>query len=318
MTLRESLFVLVSSVLIFSQSTSAQDTTPNLSGRDPFEILGVEKNATFAEIKRAYLTAAKIYHPDVSPLPFEQANANMQVITNAFSELEEHLSGNKKFTDTSSKVNQRFVQVQDLLKKAKNFNERLRVIIDETKRTKEKFSEFDQEKLFFMVLGEAYSGEEIIRTLFYLSPGNSEHYAQFLLKSENSDQFLDIIRRYSVDDNSSIALRRDIIGSDTTVANVISHLDKINPTFEQILDLGIYLPKISRDILNELMIVAINRSENLDQLRAIQLPLTASFRHIYVKKSKALSAYGAALKRHKASFGDMCAFRLGIFLKPNN
>ena len=42
-----------------------------MAKRDYYEVLGVAKNATDSDIKKAYRTLAKKYHPDVS----KEANA---------------------------------------------------------------------------------------------------------------------------------------------------------------------------------------------------------------------------------------------------
>ena len=49
--------------------------------RDYYEVLGVDKNASEAEIKRAYRKVAKKYHPDMNP-----GDKEAEVISSAVAE----------------------------------------------------------------------------------------------------------------------------------------------------------------------------------------------------------------------------------------
>ena len=51
--------------------------------RDPYEVLGVSRDATDEEIKKAYRQLAKKYHPDVNPGD-KQAEEKMKEINAAY------------------------------------------------------------------------------------------------------------------------------------------------------------------------------------------------------------------------------------------
>ena len=55
--------------------------------RDYYEVLGVDKNATADEIKKAYRKLAKKYHPDANPNNKEEAEAKFKEVNEAYENL---------------------------------------------------------------------------------------------------------------------------------------------------------------------------------------------------------------------------------------
>ena len=77
--------------------------------KDYYEVLGVEKNATDEEIKKAYRKMAKKYHPDANPDNKQEAEAKFKEVNEAYETLSDpskkaqydsphqHFGGNNPF-----------------------------------------------------------------------------------------------------------------------------------------------------------------------------------------------------------------------------
>lgn len=72
--------------------------------RDPYTVLGVSHDASEAEIKTAYKTLAKKYHPDVTGASPEAAS-RMQEINAAYDEIVNHKNNYNPFQGNSSYAN---------------------------------------------------------------------------------------------------------------------------------------------------------------------------------------------------------------------
>ena len=73
------------------------------SRNDPFDVLGVSKDASKQEIKEAYLKLSKSLHPDLNKSP--NASEEFQKVKNAFDELSNN-SSRKDVNDSQRGSNQ--------------------------------------------------------------------------------------------------------------------------------------------------------------------------------------------------------------------
>ena len=55
-----------------------------MANRDYYEVLGVEKNATDADIKRAYRKLARKYHPDLNKDNLKEAENKFKEVNEAY------------------------------------------------------------------------------------------------------------------------------------------------------------------------------------------------------------------------------------------
>jgi DnaJ-class molecular chaperone len=71
----------------FNKRFSKEEADEILGSDDPYDILGIRRSATLAEIKSAFRKLAKIWHPDLNPQRIEEATAKMKKINAAYSRL---------------------------------------------------------------------------------------------------------------------------------------------------------------------------------------------------------------------------------------
>ena len=55
-----------------------------MANRDYYEVLGIDKNATEADIKRAYRRMARKYHPDLNKEHPKEAEENFKKVNEAY------------------------------------------------------------------------------------------------------------------------------------------------------------------------------------------------------------------------------------------
>ncbi len=149
--------------------------------KDPYQILGVSRNATDDEIKKAYRELAKKYHPDNysdSPLA-DLAEEKMKEINEAYDIIQKNrasgASGNSK-QDYSSYTYSgitSFEEVRRLIAAGKYTEAEL--IIDSTPAS-DRGAEWNYLKCCLLVnRGYFYDAQKYIETACYLDPNNVEY-----------------------------------------------------------------------------------------------------------------------------------------------
>lgn len=69
----------------FNKRMSKEEADEALGFDDPYDILGIKRDATIKEIKSAFKRLAKMWHPDLNPQRIAEATIMMQKINAAYS-----------------------------------------------------------------------------------------------------------------------------------------------------------------------------------------------------------------------------------------
>lgn len=148
---------------------------------DPYKVLGVERNATDDDIKKAYRELARKYHPDSyagSPLA-DLASEKMKEINEAYDAIRKERSErqNGSYSDASSTYssayNGEYAQVRDLLNRGRL--DEAETILNSVPSA-ERGGEWNF--LMGMVLqrrGWYYDAQKFFETACYIDPENSEY-----------------------------------------------------------------------------------------------------------------------------------------------
>jgi DnaJ-class molecular chaperone len=123
---------------------------------DPYKVLGVSKNATLAEIKKAYRSFAKKHHPDLNP-GNKEAEAKFKAVSHAFDLIGTEES--KAKFDRGETDDQQRHAYEEAMKGQRARQKSYYNTQQDTGRYSDQFSEaFDTEGLFDQLFGGRGSG----------------------------------------------------------------------------------------------------------------------------------------------------------------
>lgn len=165
--------------------------------RDPYEVLGIQRNASKDEIKAAYRKLAKQYHPDMhvdNPLKdlaqekFIEVQEAYDQLTNAssssYSSSSTYSSGSNSYSNSSS--NTSFQSIRQHITSG-NYQQAIYILNSISTRNAE---------WYFLMgicnvnMGAAAQGLQLVRTACNMEPSNAEYknYLNQILNMQNSYQ----------------------------------------------------------------------------------------------------------------------------------
>lgn len=177
---------------------------------DPYKVLGVSRDASDEEIKKAYRTLSKKYHPDLNP-DNPEAEEKMAEINRAYDMIQKGEAGYEDSYSNNWQYNYWQQQVytdpeRNELKAAYNYirNGRYSEALNALKLVPE--AEREAKWFYYAAVAEMYQRNSIAaleyaKTACAMEPGN-ETYARLLQQLRSGENFYDLYTsRYSMDIN---------------------------------------------------------------------------------------------------------------------
>lgn len=145
--------------------------------KDPYSVLGISRNATDDEVKKAYRELAKKYHPDNyadSPLA-DLVEEKMKEVNEAYEAIQKERAGGggSRYSSYQSSGITSFPEVRRLINEGK-FQD-AEILIDSAPSS-DRGAEWNFLKgVLLLKRGDYFDGQKYIETACYLDPGNGEY-----------------------------------------------------------------------------------------------------------------------------------------------
>jgi len=147
---------------------------------DPYKVLGVSKNATDEEIKKAYRELARKYHPDnyqQNPDLAELASEKMKEVNEAYERIQAERSGKTSSSSSSYSGSRtsdpRFLEIRSLINQRRYSEAEMRL---DSMSNSDRGAEWNFLKACVLAQrGHVFEAQKHIETACYMDPQNEEY-----------------------------------------------------------------------------------------------------------------------------------------------